>query len=150
MANIGAINSKYIKTYGVTKNHGLPWKFVTPCYQMACHVIITWKTKLILITKNNNILKYLINEINSSNQWHEAWCEVSVTSHEVLWLLVNLVAMWHATLASRDHKLLLFTKSCKNEWNFVVISFWMMKNTVKIHFWNFSICVKTFKLWYRL
>jgi hypothetical protein len=24
MINIGAINSKHIKTYGVTKNHGLP------------------------------------------------------------------------------------------------------------------------------
>jgi len=31
MTNIGAINSKHIKTYGVTKNHGLPWKFMTPC-----------------------------------------------------------------------------------------------------------------------
>jgi hypothetical protein len=24
MTNIGAINSKHTKTYGVTKNHGLP------------------------------------------------------------------------------------------------------------------------------
>jgi hypothetical protein len=24
MTNIGAINSRHIKTYGVTKNHGLP------------------------------------------------------------------------------------------------------------------------------
>ncbi len=119
--NIGAINSKHTKTYGVTKNHGLPWKFVTPCCQIACHVIIIWKTKLILIAKDNNILNYLINEINSSNQWHEAWCEVSVTSHEVLRLLVNLIAMWHAMSTSHDHKLLLFTKSCNNEWNFVTI-----------------------------
>jgi len=119
MTNIGAINSKHTKTYGVTKNHGLPWKFVTPCCQMACHVIITWKTKLILIAKDNNIFNYLINEINSSNQWPETWCEVHVTSHEVLWLLVNLIVMWHATSTSHDHKLLLFTKSYKNKWNFV-------------------------------
>jgi hypothetical protein len=33
MTNIGAINSRHTKTYGVTKNHGLPWKFVTPCCQ---------------------------------------------------------------------------------------------------------------------
>jgi hypothetical protein len=38
MTNIGAINSKHTKTYGITKNHGLPWKVVTPCYQIACHV----------------------------------------------------------------------------------------------------------------
>jgi hypothetical protein len=37
MTNIGAINSKHTKTYGVTKNYGLPWKFVTPCCQMAWH-----------------------------------------------------------------------------------------------------------------
>jgi hypothetical protein len=55
MTNIDAINSKHIKTYGVTKNHGFPRKFVTPCCQMACHVIITWKNKLLLITKDNNI-----------------------------------------------------------------------------------------------
>jgi hypothetical protein len=120
MTNIGAINSKHTKTYGVTKNHGLPWKFVTPYVQIACHVINTWKTKSILIAKGNNNFNYLINDINSSNQWHEAWCEVSVTNHQVLQLLVNLVAMWHATLASHDHKLLLFTKSCKNDWNFVI------------------------------
>jgi hypothetical protein len=24
MTNIGAINSRHIKTYGITKNHGLP------------------------------------------------------------------------------------------------------------------------------
>jgi len=46
--------------------------------------------------------------------------EVSVTSHEVLRLLVNLVAMWHATLASHNHKLLLFTKNYKNQWNFII------------------------------
>jgi len=51
--------------------------------------------------------------LNLSNQWHESWCEVSVTSHEVLRLLVNLVAMWHVTLTSHDHKLLLFTKAPK-------------------------------------
>ncbi len=43
------------KTYGVTKNHGLPLKFVTPCCQMAWHVIITWKTESLSITKDNNI-----------------------------------------------------------------------------------------------
>jgi len=55
MTNINAINSKQTKTYGVTKNHRLPGKFVTPCCQMACHVIITWKTESLLIAKNNNI-----------------------------------------------------------------------------------------------
>jgi hypothetical protein len=55
MTNIGAINSKHIKTYGVRKNHGLPRKFVTPCYQMACDVIITWKIELLIIAKDNNI-----------------------------------------------------------------------------------------------
>jgi len=44
----------------------------------------------------------------------------SVTSYEVLRLLVNLITMWHAMLASHDHKLLLFTKTCKNEWSFVI------------------------------
>jgi hypothetical protein len=106
VTNIGAINSKHIKIYGVKKNHGLPWKFVTPCYQTTWHVIITWKAKVILIAKDNNIFNKLITKINLSNQWHEAWCEVSVTSHEVLQLLINLVAMWHAMLASHDNKLL--------------------------------------------
>jgi len=81
MTNTGAINSKHTKTYGVTKNHRLPWKFVTPCCQMACHVIIAWKIESVLIVKDNNIFNYLINDINLSNQWHEAWSEVSVTSH---------------------------------------------------------------------
>ncbi len=49
MINISAINSTNTKTYGVTKNHGLPWKLVTPCCQMACHhdmedqIVITCK-----------------------------------------------------------------------------------------------------------
>jgi hypothetical protein len=120
ITNISVVNSRHTKIYGVTKNYGLPWKFVTPCCQMACHVIVTWKTESLLIAKSNNIFNYLINEINSSNQWHESWCEVSITSYEVLRLLVNLVAIWHALSASHDHKLLLFTKSCKNEWNFVI------------------------------
>jgi len=55
MTNISAINSKRTKTYGVTKNHGLLRKFMTPCYQMAYHVIITWKTKSLLIAKDKNI-----------------------------------------------------------------------------------------------
>jgi len=120
MTTINAINSRHTETYGVTKNHGLSWEFVTPCCQMACHVIITWKTKLLLITKDNNTFNQFINEINPSNQWHESWCEVNVTSYEVLWLLINFIAMWHATLASHNHKLLLFTKSCKNQCNFVI------------------------------
>jgi hypothetical protein len=38
MINIGAINSKHTKTYGVTKNHGLPCKFVTLLLNgMPCH-----------------------------------------------------------------------------------------------------------------
>jgi hypothetical protein len=62
----------------------------------------------------------LVNKWDSFiNQWHESWCEVSVTSHKVLRLLINLVAMWHVTSTSHDHKLL-FTKSCKNQWNFVI------------------------------
>ncbi len=127
MTNIGAINSKFTKTYGVTKNHGLPWKFVTSCCQTTCHVIITWKIESLLIEKDNNIFNYLINEINSSSQWHESSCEDSVKSHEVLPLLINIVVMWHATSASHHHKLSLFTKSCKNQWNFVITSFWMIK-----------------------
>jgi hypothetical protein len=52
----------------------------------------------------------LIHQINDIN--HDV---ISVTSHEMLQVLVNLVAMWHAISTSHDHKLLLFTKSCKNE-----------------------------------
>jgi len=85
---------------------------------MACHVILTWKIKSLLITKDNNIFNYLISEINSSNQWHESWYE-SVMSHEVLQLLVNLVAMWHGMSMSHNRKLL-FTKGFKSEWNFVI------------------------------
>jgi hypothetical protein len=55
--------------------------------------------------------------------------EVNVTSREVLQLLVNLVAMRHATLATWNHKLVLFTKSYKNQWNFVITYFWILKNT---------------------
>jgi hypothetical protein len=68
MTNIGAINSRHTKIYGVTKNYGLPRKFMTLCCQMACHVIITWKTESLLVAKDNNIFNLLINEINSSNQ----------------------------------------------------------------------------------
>jgi hypothetical protein len=57
----------------------------------------------------------LIHHINDINHG-----EVNVTSHDVLQLLINLVAMWHATLASHDHKFVLFIKSCKNQWNFVI------------------------------
>jgi len=35
MINIGVINSRHAKIYGVTKNHGLPRKFVKPCYQIV-------------------------------------------------------------------------------------------------------------------
>jgi hypothetical protein len=35
MTNIGVINSRHKKTYGVTKYHGLPWTFVTPSCQMV-------------------------------------------------------------------------------------------------------------------
>jgi hypothetical protein len=45
MTNIGAINSRHIEIQGVKKDHGLLYKFVTHYFQMACHVIITWKTK---------------------------------------------------------------------------------------------------------
>jgi hypothetical protein len=40
--------------------------------------------------------------------------EVGVMNHEVLQLLVNMVATWHAMSTSLDHKLLLFTNSCKS------------------------------------
>jgi hypothetical protein len=43
MTNISAINSRHTKIYGVTKNHGL-----SPCCQMAWHVIIKWKTETLL------------------------------------------------------------------------------------------------------
>jgi hypothetical protein len=55
MTNVGAINLKHTKIYGVTKNNGLPKNFMTSCCQMACHVTITWKMKSLLITKDNNI-----------------------------------------------------------------------------------------------
>jgi hypothetical protein len=42
----------------------------------------------------------MINEINLSNEWHESWCEVNVTKHEVLKQLINRIAMWYATWAS--------------------------------------------------
>jgi hypothetical protein len=119
MTNIGAINSRHTKTYGVTKNHGLPWKFVTLYCQMACHIITTWKTKSLLITKDNNISLFS-KWYYSSNQWYELGCEINVTSHEMLQLLINLIAMWHTTVTSHNHKLLLFIKSCKNQWNFVI------------------------------
>ncbi len=39
MTNIGAINLRHTKTYSVTKNYGLPWKFVTSLLpnDMPCH-----------------------------------------------------------------------------------------------------------------
>jgi hypothetical protein len=37
MTNIGAINSRHTKTYGVTKNHGLPWNCDTLPNGMLCH-----------------------------------------------------------------------------------------------------------------
>jgi hypothetical protein len=49
MTNINAINLKHTKTYGVTKNNGLPKTFITFCCQMACHVIIRWKIESLLI-----------------------------------------------------------------------------------------------------
>jgi hypothetical protein len=45
MTNIGVINLRNTKAYVVIENNGLPQKFVTPCCQMAYHVIITWKTE---------------------------------------------------------------------------------------------------------
>jgi hypothetical protein len=57
----------------------------------------------------------LIHHINDVNHG-----EVNVTSHDMLQLLINLVAMWHATSTSHDQKLLLSIKSCKNQWNFVI------------------------------
>jgi hypothetical protein len=144
MTNIyGAINSKQTKIYGVTKTHGLPWKFVTPCYQMACHIIITWKTELLLITKDNNIFNFLINEINSSNQWHESWCEISVTCHEVL-RLINLV--WHAKSHHMTINCYYWPKVERMSGLLLLPNFgWL-----KIHFWKFDLCVKTIKSWYRL
>jgi hypothetical protein len=57
----------------------------------------------------------LIHHINDVNHG-----EVNVKSNEMLQLLINLFAMWHATLVSHDHKLLLFIKSYNNQWNFVI------------------------------
>jgi hypothetical protein len=57
----------------------------------------------------------LIHQINDMN--HDGKL---VSRHEVLGVLVNLIAMWHATSTSHDHKLLIVTKSCKSEWNFVI------------------------------
>jgi hypothetical protein len=112
MTNIGAINSKHIKTCGVTKSHALSWKFVIPCCQMACHVIITCKIKSLSIAKNNNIFNYLINEINSSNQWHESWCWWIVTSscwyitcHVTImgdWAITNHKGGWFLQLTNKQ------------------------------------------------
>jgi hypothetical protein len=55
---------------------------------------------------------YQINDMNHDGKL--------VSHHEMLGLLVNLIAMWDATSTAHDHKLLLVTKSCKNEWNFVI------------------------------
>jgi hypothetical protein len=41
ITNIGDTNSKHTKTYDVTKNHGLPCKFVTPYCQMAWHGMLS-------------------------------------------------------------------------------------------------------------
>jgi hypothetical protein len=54
MTNIGAINSRHTKIYDVTKIMDCH-ENLTPCCQMACHVIITWKTKLLLIASDKNI-----------------------------------------------------------------------------------------------
>jgi len=51
MVNTGAINSRHKKTYGVTKNHGLPWKFINtllpngiPCHHhMEDQIVINCK-----------------------------------------------------------------------------------------------------------
>ncbi len=45
----------------IMDGHG---NFVTPCYEMVCHVIIIWKTESLLTTNNNNIFNQFINEIN--------------------------------------------------------------------------------------
>jgi hypothetical protein len=60
----------------------------------------------------------LIHQINNINHG-----EVNVTSREVLQLSINVIAMWHATSTSHDHKLLLFIKSCKIQWNFDILNF---------------------------
>jgi hypothetical protein len=57
----------------------------------------------------------LIHHINDVNHG-----EINVTSHDMLQLLINLVAMWHAMSTSHDQKLLLSIKSCRNQWNFVI------------------------------
>jgi len=83
MTNIGAINSKHTKPCGVTKNHWLPWKFMTPCGQMTCHIIITWKTKLLLITKDKlyciiHMLCVWIFYLMFACMWFEAMCLLSM------------------------------------------------------------------------
>jgi len=52
MTNIGAINSKHKKTYGVTKKSWIAMKIYDTLLPngMPCH--ITWKTELLLITKD--------------------------------------------------------------------------------------------------
>jgi hypothetical protein len=74
----------------------------------------------------------LIHQINDMNH------DVKLVSQVIrcLPLLVNLVALWHATLASHDHKLLLFTKSYKNQLNLLLPNF----GSLKIHFKNLIFC----------
>jgi len=52
----------------------------------------------------------LIHQINDMNHdvklCHKSWGVTTISQP---------VAMWHATWASHDHKLLLFTKSCKKQ-----------------------------------
>jgi hypothetical protein len=69
------------------------------------HVFQKWDIVLSLITN----YQWNLWSINKGK-----FTKVSVTSYEVLQLLVNPVATWHATSASCDHKLLLFTKCCNN------------------------------------
>jgi hypothetical protein len=64
-----------------------------------------------------------------ANKWHESWCEVSITSHEVLQLLVNLVAMWHAMSASHNHTLLLSPKVARNNGILLLPNFGWLKIT---------------------
>jgi hypothetical protein len=76
-------------------------------YELLPHGMYPQKDIFLIV-----IITWLINK--------RKFIEVNVMNHKVLQLLVNRVATWHGMSTSLDHKSLLFTSSCKNQYNFVI------------------------------
>jgi hypothetical protein len=55
MTNIGEINLRHTKTYGVTKKLWIAMKICDTLLPMACHVIVTRKIESLSVVKDNNI-----------------------------------------------------------------------------------------------